>query len=288
LTIYFGDTGRIELKRDAIAGASTTILDPADVNVDRRRFGLDDRDHSALVTGDQVDIRTADGSTLELVAGHVFPDWRGYVHVDPLGGIRLYSKFEDAVAGGYDTALALIAPTTAKEIVIDTRNAGFRCLAKVRDYQFTSQREQVQITTLGDEFIQQYEAGLISGQGQLQCLWEHRAALCDPTATNATEFPAYLAYLVTRVQQGAAFAARFVIYDGGEEEYTVWYEADCIATSCTVSVPAGGVVESGIQFVTTGAFRLRTGYLPSYLLQEDKSSYILQEDGSKIQLAVGD
>lgn len=288
MTIYFGDTGAIELRRDAVTGAATTILDPADVNVDRRRFGLDDQDISPLVTGDQVDIKTTDGTTLELVAGHVFPDWRGYVHVDQLGGIRLYDTFEKAVTGGYDAALPLIAPTASKEIVISTRNAAFRCLARIRDYEFTSQREQIQTTTLGDEFVQQYEAGLISGQGRLQCLWEHQAALCSADAGSNAEFPAYLAYLVTRVKQGAAFVGRFVIYQGSDSERAVWYEADCIATSCTVTVPAGGVVESGIQFVTTGEFRLHTGYPQSFLLQED-GAFVLQEDGtSRLELALGD
>jgi len=288
MTIYFGDTGGIELKRDAIAGAATTMLDPSDVNVDRRRFGLDDQDYTPLVTGDQVDIKTGDGSTLELVAGHNYPDWRGFVHVDQLGGVRLYTTFVAAVTGGYDGALPLVTPSRSKRIVIHTRNAAFRCLAKIRDYQFTSQREQIQTTTLGDEFVNQYEAGLISGQGQLQCIWEHQTAICDPSAEGNVEFPAYLAYLVTRVRQGASFVGRFVIYDGGDSSRSVWYEADCIAISCTVTVPAGGVVESGIQFVTTGPFSLRTGFPQSFLMQED-SSFLLQEDGtSRIELALDD
>ena len=52
-----------------------------------------------------------------------------------------------------------------------------------------------------------------------------------------------------------------------------------------MSVEATGVIESTINFVTTGRIKLLTGVAPSYLLQED-ATLILQEDGeSRIVLA---
>ena len=37
----------------------------------------------------------------------------------------------------------------------------------------TTSRDQVDLTSVGDEFKSQYEAGLISGQGTMNCIWEH-------------------------------------------------------------------------------------------------------------------
>ena len=38
----------------------------------------------------------------------------------------------------------------------------------------TTSRDQVDTTNLGDQFRNQYEAGLISGQGTLNAFFEHR------------------------------------------------------------------------------------------------------------------
>ena len=48
-------------------------------------------------------------------------------------------------------------------------------------------------------------------------------------------------------------------------------------TNVVVTVPATGVIETSIQFVTNGEILLRTGVPPAYLLQED-GNFILQED----------
>ena len=63
MSVYFGQSGQIALKRDALNSAIRTKLDPYDVNVDSKRFSID---HStgSLITGDEVVIETADGSTL--------------------------------------------------------------------------------------------------------------------------------------------------------------------------------------------------------------------------------
>ena len=67
--VYFGQWGEIALKRDTLQSALQTKLDPYDVNTSTKRFSVD---HSAgsLISGDEVEIETADGSTLELVSGH--------------------------------------------------------------------------------------------------------------------------------------------------------------------------------------------------------------------------
>ena len=286
MAIYLGDSGGVELKRDSIDNWLETQLDPADVNVARKRFSVDFSSGS-LITGDQIEIATVDGTNLELVSGHNYPDGRWYAHIDEAGGIRLYQTFDAALTGGVTNALALVEPSTSKNVQIRTRNSQFRCIARIKSYEITTERETVDLTQCGDEFRRQYEAGLISGQGSLECLWEHSAGICEyDDATPSLEFPAYLARLVIRIQQGADFTGRFFIYKGSAQEDSVWYEADCVVTNVAVTVPATNLVETNIQFVTSGPFTLKQGKPPSYLLQED-GALLLQEDGSAIALEYG-
>jgi len=283
MAIYLGNSGGVELKRDSITNWLETQLDPADVNVTRKRFSVDFSSGS-LITGDQIEIATVDGTNLELVSGHNYPDGRWYANIDGAGGIRLYQTFALALTGGLTNALALVEPSTSKNIQIRTRNSQFRSVARVRSFEITTERETVDLTQCGDQFRRQYEAGLISGQGSLECIWEH-AAGSGTTATNF-EFPAYLARLVIRIQQGADFIGRFFIYEGSAQEDSVWYEADCVVTNVAVTVPATDLIETSIQFVTSGPFALKQGKPPSYLLQED-GAVLLQEDGSGINLEYG-
>lgn len=290
MAVYLGNSGFVELKRDALGAALQTHLDPSDVNVDRKRFSVDFASGS-LITGDLIGIATVDGSTLELVAGHNFPDGRWYAHVDAAGGLRLYSSFEKALNGQPNEALDLIVPSATKPITIHTRNSQFRCLARIKDFEITTTRETVDTTLLGAEFRQQYEAGLISGQGSINAFWEHAYALCDADyRPNAPEFPVYLAQLIIRIQQGADFMGRFFIYHDADNSdglnNSVWYEADCVVTNVAVTVAATQVIETRIEFVTSGPIVLRMGRPPAYLLQES-GGLILQEDGSGIFLKDG-
>ena len=283
MAIYFGQNGDIEIKRDSLNSTLSTQLDPNDVNVSLKRFSVK-KAAGSLITGDYIDVATVDGSNLELVSGHNYPDGSWYVHVDALGGLRLYSTFAASIAGGAETAVALAVPGSLKNITISTRNSRFRHVASIQEFEITTSREQVDLTQLGDQFKQQYEAGLISGQGTIQCLWEHSQSLADYSDTNNREFPFYLSQLIVRLEQGADFLGRFFIYkDNSNTGNTVWYEADCIVTSVVVSVPATEQITSRIDFVTSGEIRLNTGATPSYLLQEN-SFKILQENNSPILL----
>ena len=94
--------------------------------------------------------------------------------------------------------------------------------------------------------------------------------------------------------QGADFFGRYFIYtpvidsdilDTTGSQQSVWYDAECVVTNCSVSVTATQAVEATINFVTTGQIQLKTGVPPAFLLQED-SAVILQEDGqSRLVLA---
>ena len=283
--VYFGQSGEIALKRDALQSDLRTQLDPLEVNTSTKRFSVD-HSSGSLISGDEVEIETADGSTLELVNGHSYPDGKWFINVDPMGGIRLYDTFPKAIEGLQANALTLVTPSAAKNILIRTRNERFRHVANVRDFEMTTSREQVDLTNLGDEFRNQYEAGLISGQGTMSCIWEHSYGTGDRKNEYGSdpEFPFYLAQLIIRTQQGSDFDGLFYLYrDPNNSAKNVYYEANCIITNVAVSVTPAEVIETRVEFITNGVIRLKTGDTAGYLLQENADK-VLQEDESPILL----
>ena len=97
MAIYLGEAGHIELRRREINNVFTSTLDREDVDLTLRRFSFDGiESESLLLTGDRVRFETAKPETGDqplLVLLADVTDQTGitrYVHVDPLGGIRLY------------------------------------------------------------------------------------------------------------------------------------------------------------------------------------------------------
>ena len=288
MSVYLGHQGQIELQRVSSDRWLYSELAPSDVNVSRKRFSVEFAT-GALVTGDLVTIATVDGTTLELVDSHVFPDWSGFIHVDEIGGIRLYQSFADALGNITSNALQLVQPTTTKQIKIQTQSDRFRCLAQVTSFDMTTSRELVSTTSLCQEFQNQYEAGLISGQGRMSCFWQHLYKQCDDMVSGlgaeSLEFSVYLARLVLRLQQGAKFRGRFYIYRDDSTSDSVWYECDCVVSSVQVAVEPTQLITTEIDFVTTGPIQLRQQSEVNYILQEDASKILLEsnQDGALVQ-----
>lgn len=292
--VYLGDSGLIELKRTSNNAPLLSRLDPDDVNVPRKRFSFD-FDPDALITGDRIEIATADGSTLELVAGHAFPDGSWYCHVDDAGGVRLYNSFGDALNGEETEALALMAPVAAQEITVTNKNTRFRCVAGMTQWSLTTNRDAIDLTTLGEDHRRFYSNGLMSGQGSLRCLWDYDRALCgDNSSGDRVELAHYFAQLVLRVRLGAEFQARFVLKSdtagpvnarrgAGATAEALWWEANAIVTNVGMDFAPGTVLATQVEFVTTGPIHLRMGQLPAYLLQEN-GNYLLQENGDRLLL----
>ena len=173
MTVYLGDHGFVELKR--ASGAPIRVaVGIADVNVRKRRFSFPEDVQGELVTGDQIDLIRVGGANLELIEGHDHRDWRGYVYIDIMGGIRLYESFEASIRGNESGAVELSEISETHDLIIQTRNSRYRCLAQVKQFEFTTERETIDTTILGDQFRKRYEAGLISGQGRLDCFWDHK------------------------------------------------------------------------------------------------------------------
>lgn len=281
MSVYLGETGNIEIRRTtADEGFMRSFLDPADVNVTRRRFSFDFPADS-LVSGDRIQIRTVNNSNLQLVSGWNYPDGLWYCYVDAAGGIRLYDNFLDSINGEITNALALVQPSTTQEIQVQVKDSRYRFYGQIRSWEITTNRSSVDVTSLGQEFIEQYNRGLVSGQGRVTCIWDYKISALDPIKGPAlAEEPNYLCQLVLRLKQGATFRGRFFIYT---ETPAVWYEADCIVTNTALSFAPGEVVENTIEFLTTGPVKLSTGALDSLLLQES-TDLLLQESDEGILL----
>ena len=305
MTIYLGEQGHVELQRQGARGIDDqrvplfTALQPEDVNVGAKRFSFLGA-QLGLITGDQVEIETQRGiddrgrptlpPDLELVDGHDFPDWRGFVHVDANGGIRLYDAFDKAIDGKKDNAIPLVTPSKFQHLQVTSRDNKLRCVAQVRSYELTTQRETIDVTALNQQYRNQYHQGLISGQGRMDCYWEHtRSEDCPPDSNlDFGEYSAYLAFLCIRLEQGSSFTGRFFLYDGGLTDKSVWYECQAVITNVVVTVEPTALISTNVDFITTGPIRLQTGLVPAYMQQEQSEDYVLQEDGGRFELSVED
>ena len=219
-----------------------------------------------------------------------------YVNVDGMGGVRLYDSFSAAVKGGKSRALELDEPTEAQDITVRVMGEPTveRCLAELRNFSITTSRENIDITCLNQHFRNNYENGLIAGQGTLSCFWSYGTD-CGDATNSEVEFAEYLARLCIRVVQGASFAGYFYLYYGGygsHSEDSTWYECqDCIITNVVVNVDPSQVITADIQFVTSGPIVLRHGRPPAYLVQEepDRGMFDLEQDAdSHIELENND
>ena len=282
MSVYMGEQGLLTLQRSAAGDGAQAIavtLEPGDVVVSESRFSAD-FPSSALINGDRIEIATQDGSNLELVDGHDQPDGYWFCHVDQVGGIRLYNNFAEAVAGNKATALPLVEPSAPQPIFIRNRDEVYNCVAKTSEWSLTTSRESVDLTVLGADFRDNYANGLISGQGETTAFWEYRYAWCNDIVATNQELSHYYAQLLLRLEQGALFKGRFFVHACNP---AVWYEADCVVTSCGFAFSPGQPIRTSVQFVTSGEIKLVMGELERYLRQEDLG-LLLQENEGQIRL----
>lgn len=287
MSVYLGSFGRITLERTASVGALASVVNPSDVNVSRRRFSFD-FDSGQLLTGDRIQIRRTDAGVLEFIAASAWLDntqqsagtW--YIHVDDVGGIRLYDNFADALNGLTTTALELATTANDIPISVTVENSRDRILGQVLNYELNTSREVVDTTALSDEFRSQY-ASLMSGSGQITCLWDY----LDEVGGGAYETSHYLLQLVLRTQIGSSFNAQLYLKS---DNYTanplantvddqIWYEISGVITNAAIQFDTNTAVQMTADFITTGPVLLKTKTIPDYdLLLSDDGRILLNQD----------
>jgi len=293
--VYLGTHGGIMLQRTNSGMATFAELDPVDINTNAKRFSFLGAEQ--VITGDKIEIRklvvSSDPSSdydksanITLVDGVTpQPSIERFAFKDVIGGLRLYNSYADAINGDIDQALDLKKLSKKQKIRVKVDpDSNWNGLAKIVDWSFTSNRQALDLTTLGDQFVQQYEAGLISGQGTCTAIWDDAQRFCDddtgsPLDNNGAGHPSdgkprmpvtendavanYLVQLAIRVSIGAKFKGRFYIKYGGSRQtpdpnqLAVFWEADCICTNVSMTFQADNIVMTRIAFVTEGNFRLR-------------------------------
>lgn len=292
MAVLLGEIGQIELRRTSLDEPITGTIKPSDVNASRRRFSFDFT-LGLLITGDQIEIKTTDGTLLSFIgsdgwpSNQVFKDGIFYLFVNEIGGIRLYKTFDEAISGEITGSVSLVVPNRDIPISINVRNNNERILGQVISYEVNTQRESIDSTALSDEFRREY-SGLISGSGRITCFFDYERRPNDPQirgeSSNVVEMPIYLNQLLLRTKVGSEFWAKVTLVGrgtkpGGRAEDVndeVWYEFYARITNAGLSFSAGEPIESTIEFVTTGQIELRTKTVSNYLLQED-TDRIVQE-----------
>jgi len=282
MAVVLGTEGLVELRRSSHDEAYASVISPSDVNTSKDRFSFD-FPQGMLVSGDQVSIRTTDGSTLDFVDPNgwavpgTYPDGTWFVAVDEVGGVRLYQAFDEAVSGEVRGRVPL--QTITRDIPIELRvvNVIDRIAGQVTDFELNTSREAVDVTELGEEFRQQH-ATLISGSGQLSCFFDYERRLCGggDCDEGLLEMPIYLHQLLLRTQLGSGFWAKLTLArrghkaGGGSDDYDdeVWYEFPALVTNVGIAFTPTQPVKTTVQFVTTGEIKLRTRMVSSYILQE--------------------
>lgn len=284
MAVLLGYQGQVELRRSQVDEEFTGSVAVSDVNTDRDRFSFN-FPSGMLITGDQIEMRTTDGSLLSFVSADgwptntVYKDGIFYIYVDEADGIRLYQNFDDAIAGEVAGRINLANAGRTVPIAIRVRNNNERILGQVKSFELNTERESVDTTALSDEFRKQY-SGLISGSGRITCFFDYERRAGDPMTRgsgDSMEMPLYVHQLILRTKLGSEFGAKLTLVGRGPKPYgfsedyddEIWYEFEARITNVGIAFDPTEPIESTIDFVTTGEIKLRTRYVTNYLLQED-------------------
>ena len=287
MAVYLGNIGNIEIQRRSLDAPLESVVNPSDVNASRDRFSFD-FDEGVLISGDRVEITTTDGTDLDFIDASgwgnstVQSSGTWYIFVDEVGGIRLYDNFDDSLEGSATGLVPLTAIARDIPIRVAIQSKDTRLLACITDYELNTNRETVDITALCDRYREQYSS-LISGSGRLTAQWDYvNAAGSEPVN--------YLMQLVLRTEIGSGFHAKLYIksantdaaggsFDASQLNDALWWEFDALVTASATSFAPGDIIVSTIDFVATGAIKLRA--------QTTAESRLLQEDGDPLLLEQG-
>ena len=199
---------------------------------------------------------------------------RAHVHVNAMGGVRLFPSFIDAVnnvrANEIDLAVFYGEPIPVEVQIADTRP---NTLGSVTSFEINTDRAAMEVSSLSDKFRQQYSAGLLSGNGSIECLFSYESITPEET-------PLFLLQVINRLDIGSNFKALLSI---SSKEVSpvfteeVYYDIEAVVTRAGVTVSSDALVACSIDFVTTGEFKLKIGVPPEYVLKEDNDAIYLEQ-----------
>lgn len=280
MSVYLGTFGEVELQRQFDGGELVSTIDTGDVNVSIKRFSFDFQ-HGQLLTGDQIEITSTDGSALDFISGYSDSSVKKFIFVDEIDGIRLYDSFAHAVNGGATNATALAAPGNSIPVKVKVENSSYRVLSRVQQYELNTERETIDTTTLSDDFRNRIST-LMSGSGRMSCEWEY-------TGDTAKELPHYLLELALRTRVGSSFSGKFYLKTSGYNPAghtdaandSIWYQVTGVLTACAVQFTPNSLVQISADFVTTGSIEIKMSLAPlEDVLQENADGILLDQDAT--------
>ena len=272
MAVFLGGHGNVRLRRglNVPYGVLEDQIKPDDVNLTLNRLSFDSSVDN-LITGDRIDISTDDARGLVCFAASAWssavvePSISAYVHVNAVGGLRFFYQFENAINNNRAAELTLAAfAGDALPITVRVRDVAENVLGNVTGYTLNTDRESIDATSLSDKFRRQYSAGLISGSGSIDCLFDY-------TSTGIKETPLLMLQLIHRVDIGSEFDLALYLTDKelNPSLNNVYYEMQAMVTQTGVTVNSTDAITCTIDFVTTGEIRLLIGEPAGYVLKED-------------------
>jgi hypothetical protein len=280
VTYFVGRVGNVRLRRGS-ENRLTAILKDADTVPALNRIGIEVASNN-LLTGDKVTISTSDTRGLIFLPVGSWVDGEGvtqrsfsaFINVNAAGGIRFFSTFTAAVnnvrAEEY-TIQSFAGDPLPVEILV--RDISANVLGDVTGYEFNTDREALDTTVLSDKFKRMYSAGLISGSGKIDCIFNNKIS-------GITETPLLALQLINRVDIGSEFDCLLSITDSenNPSELDIYYEFTAMVVRSGLQVEASELITCSIDFVTTGEIKLIIGRPSGYILKEDDDRITLNQD----------
>ena len=289
MTYFIGNVGNVRLRRNNEVVLSALVKD-ADVTVVLNRVGFEAATDN-LLTGDRVTISTADPRGLLFFTVGSWVDGEGveqrtfspFINVNAAGGLRFFPTFADAVnnnrAAEYQVQSFAGDPLLIQLVV---RDISANVLGDVTGYTFNTDREGLDATTLNDKFKRMYSAGLISGSGKIDCLFNN-------VTSGVKETPLLMLQLIHRVDIGSEFDCLLSITDSANDTAlsasdNIYYEFTAMVTRSGLELSGDDVISCSIDFVTTGEIKLLVGRPSGYILKEDDDRLALNQNSMEFLL----
>ena len=281
MAYYLGNFGKVSLKRKS-AKAFASSVSPDDVNVSLSRFGIEEAVEN-LITGDRIHITTDDARGLDFLPTSVWADGGGstqkdftaFCNVNALGGVRLFNSFANAVNNVRANEYPVEAFSGAAiPVDISVLGSSERTLGDVAAFTFNTDREALDTTTMSDRFKKMFTAGLISGAGSLDCIFNEKNNGVD-------ELSLLMLQLIQRTEIGSEFSCYLRLTNTAKQTGAkdVYYTFDAMVTRTGVDVKSGAEITCAIDFVTTGEIRLVVGEPAGFkLLTQAGDSILLQQN----------
>lgn len=272
MTFFLGHEGNIRLRRDGKASLVSSIS-PDDINTSLNRLGFDGSLEN-LLTGDRIVITTEDPRGLAFFSPSVWSSAQvedsisAYVNVNAAGGLRFFASFAAAVNNVRSEEYTLVAFAGDPLVIeVTVKDSSYNVLGSVTGYTINTDREAIETTALSDKFRQQYSAGLISGNGSIDCIFSTKS-------TGVSETPLLMLQLIQRIDIGSAFDCALYLTEA--DNASVFYELTALVTRSGVEVRSDAVITCTLDFVTTGEIRLLVGKPSGYVLQENDDRIIVE------------